>query len=374
MLIDERSVMERNKIKEKAEFLRILAHPIRLAILRELSLGARCVSEIEKFLEISQSNVSQHLALLRRLDLIDFCEEGPSRCYYLTKPQLVMDLIAFLENDYPVFERSKEEIKREGMMRKLINGSLSIAFPELSQDEIKEAVRIKYSQVANSPGEKFNFPVGRKFAESVGYPTEVLDCLAPSFYESFTGAGNPQPYVDVTEGETLLDLGCGAGLDLYFYAQKIGPNGKLYGFDISAQMIDKSTRNLAAAGIKNFTPLCGHADKIDLADNSVDIITSNGIYNLAPDKEAVLREVFRVLKPGGRTIFSEIILNAPLEEEIRKSINDWFRCIGGALAEPDFVALMRKVGFGEVKTLSKSRNARTGHKLALCANIRAYKP
>jgi ubiquinone/menaquinone biosynthesis C-methylase UbiE len=106
----------------------------------------------------------------------------------------------------------------------------------------------------------------------------------------------------------------------------------------------------------------------------VDIITSNGIYNLSPDKEAVLREIFRVLKPGGRTVFSEIVLKASLEEEIRKNINDWFRCIGGALTEPDFVALMRKVGFEKVEILSKSRNARTGHKLALCANIRAWKP
>jgi ArsR family transcriptional regulator len=243
--------MDQNKIKEKAEFLKALAHPTRLEILRELSLGARCVSEIENFLEISQSNVSQHLALLRRLDLIDFYEEGTSRCYYLTRPQLVVDLIAFLENEYPVIERAKEDIKQEGMMRKLINGSLAIPLQELNEDKIKEAVRIKYSQVANSPKEKFNFPVGRKFAESVGYPKEVLDCLAPSFCNSFTGAGNPQEYVDVKEGETLLDLGCGAGLDLYFYAQKIGPTGKLYGVDISAQMIDKATRNLNVAGIQN---------------------------------------------------------------------------------------------------------------------------
>lgn len=366
--------MDKNKIKEKAEFLKTLSHPVRLALLRELSLGARCVNEMERFLGISQSNVSQHLILLRRLGLIDFYEEGTSRCYYLTRPQLVADICAFIEKDYPVVERTKEEVKREGMMRKLMNGSISIPLNELGPDDIKEAVRIKYSQVAYDPDGKFGFPVGRKFAESVGYPKKVLDELPPSFYESFTGAGNPQQHVDVKEGETLLDLGCGAGLDLIFYARKIGPGGKLYGLDVSEQMLDKATRNLEMCGIKNFEPICSSSDNIELADNSVDVLTSNGIYNLSPDKEAVLREVYRVLKPGGRTVFSEIVLKAPLEEEVRKNINDWFRCIGGALTETDFVELMEDVGFEIIDILSISRNARTGHKFALCANIRAWKP
>jgi len=255
-------------------------------------------------------------------------------------------------------------------MGKLISKPLS----EMSQDEIKEAVRARYSQVAETPDTKFNFPVGREFAESVGYPKEVLETLSSSFYESFTGAGNPQKYVDADEGETLLDVGCGAGLDIYFYAQKIGIGGKLYGLDISAEMIHKTVKNLNSAGVLNFEPLCCHSDNIKLSDNSVDIVTSNGIYNLSPNKEAVLKEVFRVLKPGGRTVFSEIVLKASIEKKIRKDINDWFRCIGGALTESGFITLMGKVGFEKIEILSKSRNARTGHKLAICANIRAYKP
>ena len=256
----------------------------------------------------------------------------------------------------------------------MMDGALTRPLEELSEGEIKDAVRIKYSQVAANTCAKFNFPVGRTFAESVGYPKEILDHLPLSFYDSFTGAGNPQEYVGVKEGETLLDLGCGAGLDLYLYARNIGPRGMLYGLDISAEMINKATRNLQSAGIKNFESLCCHSDKIELPDSSMDIVTSNGIYNLSPDKEAVLREVFRVLKPGGRTVFSEIVLKALLEEEVRKNINDWFRCIGGALTESDFVELMKKVGFEKIEVLSKSRNARTGHKLAICANIRACKP
>ncbi len=245
---------------------------------------------------------------------------------------------------------------------------------EFSPDEIKAAVRERYSQVATDPHCKFNFPVGRRFAESVGYSPKLLDRLLRGMYESFTGAGNPQPYVQLFTREILLDLGCGAGLDLYLYAGKLGSDGGLYGLDFSPQMIDKARRNLDQMGVKDFDLLCCSSDQISLPSASVDIVTSNGIYNLSPDKGPVFREVFRVLKPGGRTIFSEIVLQAPLEERIRKSIDDWFRCIGGAMVEAEFLALMQGAGFINIEVLSKSRNARCGHKLAICAAIRAYKP
>jgi len=103
------------------------------------------------------------------------------------------------------------------------------------------------------------------------------------------------------------------------------------------------------------------------------VVASNGIYNLSPDKEAVMREVYRVLKPVGRTVFFEIVLKEPLSDEERKSHSDWFRCIGGASVEKDFLALMEKTGFKNIEVISKCRNAHTGYKFAICANIRAYK-
>ncbi len=245
---------------------------------------------------------------------------------------------------------------------------------QMSSREIMAAVNEKYSQVAVSPKSKFNFPVGRKFAENVGYPPELLDNMPESMYESFTGAGNPQNHVSLSSGQTLLDLGCGGGLDLYFYAQKTGGTGQLYGLDISRAMLDKAQSNLSKMGIKNCGFLCSAAHKIPLPDNSVNIVASNGIYNLSPNKGAVLREVLRVLKPGGQTVFSEIVLSAPLPEEVRNNVSDWFRCIGGALPEIEFVGLMAKVGFSEIEVLSKGRNARCGHQLAVCAVIKGCKP
>src|SRR3989338_2286974 len=239
------------------------------------------------------------------------------------------------------------------------------ALKEMSLDEIKEAVKNKYSCVAKEPSASFNFPVGKVFALKVGYPEEILATLPESMYESFTGANNPQAFVD---------LNCGAGLDIYFYAKAVKADGKVYGLDISEDMVSKAKSNMEAVGVKNAEIKCGHSDSLPFGDSFFDVVASNGIYNLSPDKEKVMREVFRVLKPGGRTVFCEIVLKAALPESVRKNIDDWFRCIGAALPENEFLALMDKVGFKNIEVISKIRNARTGHELALCANIRAYKP
>lgn len=215
----------------------------------------------------------------------------------------------------------------------------------MTPEEIKQAVEERYGEVAKSPHSRFNFPVGKAFALKVGYPGKVLNGLPRSMYESFTGANNPQPFVELKNGEVVLDIGCGAGLDLYFYAEAVGANGKVYGLDISEDMVNKAKKNLETAGIKNAEIKYGHSDNLPFGDSSFDIVASNGIYNLSPDKEKVMREVFRVLKPGGRTVFCEIVLKKPLPENIKKNIDDWFKCIGGALSERDFLALMQKTGF-----------------------------
>ncbi len=244
---------------------------------------------------------------------------------------------------------------------------------EMNPEEIKEAVNEKYSQVAKDPGGSFNFPVGKKFAVDVGYPEEEIERLPEALTESFTGANNPQPFVELKDGEVVLDLGCGAGLDLYFYAKAVGKRGVVYGLDISKDMLKKAEQNMGAAGIGNIKFVPGHADDLPFEDNFFDIVASNGIYNLSPDKEKVLKEVYRVLKPGGRTVFSEIVLKSKLPDNISNNINDLFRCIGRALPEKDFLELMGKSGFTNTEVICKIRNARIGHELAICANIRTFK-
>jgi arsenite methyltransferase len=245
---------------------------------------------------------------------------------------------------------------------------------EHTSEEIKAAVAERYGAVATAPSQKFNFPVGRAFAESVGYPPELLDRLPAGMWESFTGAGNPQAFVDAKPGERILDLGCGAGLDLYLYSRKVGPTGHLYGLDFSQAMLDKARNNLTGLNITNVEWLHAAADAIPMPSQSVDLVTANGIYNLSPDKDAVMKEVSRVLRPGGRTIFSEILLRSELPLDVRRGIKDWFRCIGGALVENDFLNRMRSHGLVNPQVLWSGRNARTGHELAVCAVISGEKP
>jgi len=243
----------------------------------------------------------------------------------------------------------------------------------LNPDEIKKLVKDKYSKVACDPYAVYNFPVGKTFALKVGYPKKVLDALPVSLTESFTGANNPQPFVELKQGEIVLDLGCGGGLDLYFYSQAVGNEGKVYAVDISEDMVNRAKDNMRKTGRENVEIRIGESDRLPFGDGFFNVVASNGIYNLSPDKEAVMKEVCRVLKPAGRTVFCEIVLKEPLSEDERKSHSDWFRCIGGALVEKDFIALMEKVGFKNIEVISKCRNARTGHPYAICANIRAYK-
>ena len=154
---------------------------------------------------------------------------------------------------------------------------------EMNPEEIKEAVNEKYSQVAKDPCGSFNFPVGKKFAVDVGYPEKEIEKLPEALTESFTGANNPQPFVGLKDGEVVLDLGCGAGLDLYFYAKAVGERGTVYGLDISKDMLKKARQNMEATGIDNVKFVPGHSDDLPFKNDFFDIVASNGIYNLSLD-------------------------------------------------------------------------------------------
>ena len=156
-------------------------------------------------------------------------------------------------------------------------------------------------------------------------------------------------------------------------SQKVGEHGKVYGVDISEEMVKKARNNMQNLNLTSVEVTLAHSDSLPLHDESVDVVTSNGIYNLSPDKKAALKEAYRVLKPDGVICFSEIVLKQELGQEIRKSVKDWFRCIGGALTKDKFIALMEDTGFKKVEVLSTYRNARCGHEYAVVANIKAYK-
>ena len=159
------------------------------------------------------------------------------------------------------------------------------------------------------------------------------------------GCGNPTALASLAEGETVLDLGAGGGIDVLLSAQRVGPSGHVYGLDMTDQMLALAKRNAEAAGATNVTFLKGQIEQIPLPDASVDVIISNCVINLAVDKPQVLREAFRVLKPGGRFAVSDVVVRGKVPADVRRSMELWVGCIAGALEEQEFLRLLTAAGF-----------------------------
>lgn len=159
------------------------------------------------------------------------------------------------------------------------------------------------------------------------------------------GCGNPTALAELREGEVVLDLGSGGGIDVLLSARRVGPTGKVYGLDMTDEMLELARRNAAAAGAGNVEFLKGHIEEIPLPDASVDVVISNCVINLSGDKGRVLAEAFRVLRPGGRFAVSDVVVRGAIPEEVRRSLELWVGCVAGALEEQEFEGLLRDVGF-----------------------------
>jgi arsenite methyltransferase len=173
--------------------------------------------------------------------------------------------------------------------------------------------------------------------QAAGVPAEAL--LAS------LGCGNPTALADLKEGETVLDLGSGGGIDVLLSARRVGPTGKAYGLDMTDDMLALANENKAKAGATNVEFLRGHIEDIPLPSNTVDVIISNCVINLSGDKRKTLAEAFRVLKPGGRFAVSDVVVRGEVPEPVRRSMELWVGCVAGALEEREFLALLREVGF-----------------------------
>lgn len=162
------------------------------------------------------------------------------------------------------------------------------------------------------------------------------------------GCGNPTALAQIAPGETVLDLGSGGGIDVLLSARRVGPTGKVYGLDMTDEMLELARANQAKAGVTNVEFLKGDIEHIPLPDNSVDLIISNCVINLSPDKDRVLAEAFRVLRPGGRFAVSDIVIRGEMPSEIKRSIELWAGCVAGALEEREYRAKLEAAGFEQV--------------------------
>ncbi len=214
-----------------------------------------------------------------------------------------------------------------------------VTITEFGRDQIFHAVKGMYTDVAERPETGFHFPTGRGICEILGYPKEQLDAIPTTALESFAGVGYPHRCNVIKQGNMVLDIGAGAGTDVFIASSLTGNEGKVYGLDMTSAMHEKLKRNIDKAGITNVVPLFGNAEDIPLEDESVDVVTSNGVLNLVPDKPLVFDEIYRVLKPGGRLQISDIVIQNSGDEleESKKNPKLWAECIVGALYEDVYI-------------------------------------
>ena len=189
---------------------------------------------------------------------------------------------------------------------------------------LREAVRAAYSDAARRPADKHPFPVGRGFAESLCYPVELLASIPAIAVEAFAGVSNVSVFAEIPTGAAVLDLGCGAGLDSFVTAGRVGPNGKVTGIDFSDAMLDRAYLAARKLGTTNLEFLKADAGRLPVDDATMDVALVNGLFNLNPAREAIFHELARVLKQGGSAYVAELILREPLAPDVRASETNWF--------------------------------------------------
>jgi SAM-dependent methyltransferase len=213
--------------------------------------------------------------------------------------------------------------------------------------QVREMVREGYTRVVDAL-EQSETERARQTSQRIGYSDEELDA-APEGANLGVGCGNPTAIDALRPGETVVDLGSGAGLDAFLAARQVGPSGHVIGVDMTDAMLAKARDNANKAGIANVEFRKGHIEELPLEDASADVIISNCVINLSPEKERVYREAYRVLRPGGRLMISDIVLERPLPDFVIESIDAYLGCVGGASQRSEYLETIAKAGFQEVR-------------------------
>jgi SAM-dependent methyltransferase len=188
---------------------------------------------------------------------------------------------------------------------------------------LRSEIRRTYASVSNDPDQEFMFPTGRAWARDLGYPPDLLARIPETSCESFAGVANPFSLGPLTPGEVVLDIGCGAGMDTLIAAQMVGHTGSVTGIDMTPDMVAKARRSTAAMEAGHVTIMEGSAERLPFDDASFDVVISNGVIDLIPDKDAVFAEITRVLRPGGRIQLADVTIQRPVSEEGKRDVDLW---------------------------------------------------
>lgn len=193
----------------------------------------------------------------------------------------------------------------------------------VDRDELRARVAEKYRDVAVNPELGFHFHTGAPLARMLGYAAEIVAALPQGTVDSFAGTGNPYLFGDLMPGEVVVDVGCGAGFDTLIAARQVGASGRVLSVDMTPEMRAKAAASASAMGLSNVEVLEGFAESLPVGDGVADVLISNGVVNLCPDKQTVFREMFRVLKPGGRIQVGDILVHKEVPQEAKDDIELW---------------------------------------------------
>ena len=235
----------------------------------------------------------------------------------------------------------------------------------MKEDKIKERVKESYAKIAREKieccppddkrGGKENLreTYSETYSETIGYTLNELQSV-PGGSNLGLGCGNPVALVSLHEGESVVDLGSGAGLDCLLAAQKVGPTGKVLGVDMTPEMVDRANRSAKEGGYTNVEFKRGVIENVPVPDHSIDVVISNCVINLSPDKKQVFQEAFRILKPGGRMMISDIVLTRELPKGIKDSLEGYHACVSGAMVKAEYLCCIESVGFQEITVIDQT--------------------
>lgn len=226
-----------------------------------------------------------------------------------------------------------------------------VAILGFTRERIIAAVKEMYTDVATAPERPYHFPVGRAACRAVGYSEALLEGIPEEALASFAGVGCPFRAGAIRSGDTVLDIGSGAGTDALIAARLVGQRGKVYALDMTPAMVEKLRALAAALPAPNLEVVEANAESIPLPDASIDVVTSNGMLNLVPDKRRAIAEIFRVLKPDGRVQIADIVIRRPVTLDCKSDPKLWAECVVGATVDEDYLAFFRDAGFEDVSVL-----------------------
>jgi SAM-dependent methyltransferase len=219
----------------------------------------------------------------------------------------------------------------------------------VDRERLRAGITDKYTEVALEPEKGFHFHTGRPLAAMLGYAPASVDRLPTATIDSFAGTGNPFSMGPIHRGEVVLDMGCGAGFDLLQAAIQTGPTGRAIGVDMTPAMRERARAGADELFLRNVDIRAGYLEELPVEDATIDVVISNGVFNLTPDKEAVMREVRRVLKPGGRFQVGDIIVHIDVPQDAKDDVELWSNCIAGALTRDEWQWVIDSAGFVDTR-------------------------